>query len=93
MAGNYLQFMHLENASGTVWSVDDHWTTSATWTAGVFSEGRTITVPAGLAAGTYDIKVGLSGGSPWTDFGLVSGTGVTDPDGSHRYKVGTLTIR
>src|SRR4030095_16581462 len=38
MAGNYLQFMHLVNASGQVWSVDDHTTTSATWTAGPYAE-------------------------------------------------------
>jgi glucose/arabinose dehydrogenase len=93
MAANYLQFMHLENAAGTVWSVDDHNTTSASWTTAPFSETRTITVPANMPVGTYDIRVGLSGGNPWTDLTLVPGTGVTDPDGSHRYKVGTLTVR
>ncbi|MBI5721711.1 MAG: putative Ig domain-containing protein, partial [Burkholderiales bacterium] len=92
MPANYLQFMHLVNAAGQTWSVDDHWTTSATWTAGPFAETRTITVPAGLAAGSYDIRVGLSGGDPWVDLTLALGAGVTDPSGDHRYKVGTLTV-
>jgi hypothetical protein len=92
MAANYLQFMHIVSPTGQTWSVDDHWTTSATWTSGPFTETRTITVPATLTAGTYDIRVGLSGGSPWTDLTLVMGSGVTDPGGSHRYKVGTLTV-
>jgi len=92
MAANYLQFMHLVNAAGQVWSVDDHWTTSATWSAGPFSEVRTITVPAGLANGTYDIRVGLSGGNPWVDLTLAMGAGVTDPAGDRRYRVGTLTL-
>ncbi|MBL8344626.1 MAG: tandem-95 repeat protein [Rubrivivax sp.] len=92
MAANYLQFMHLVNAAGQTWSVDDHSTTSATWTPGPFSEVRTITVPAGLANGTYDIRVGLSGGNPWTDLTLAMGAGVTDPAGDHRYRVGTLTL-
>ncbi len=92
MAANYLQFMHLVNAAGQVWSVDDHATSSANWSAGPFTEVRTITVPAGLAAGSYDIRVGLSGGNPWTDLALAMGPGVTDPANDHRYKVGTLTI-
>jgi len=92
MAADYLQFMHLVDSSGTTWSVDDHWTTSASWTAGLFSESRSITLPA-LPAGIYDIRVGLSGGNPWLDLALVAGTGVTDPDNSHRYKVGTITVR
>ena len=92
MAANYLQFMHLVNAGGTTWSVDDHWTTSATWVAGAFAQTRTITVPSSLAAGTYDIRVGLSGGNPWTDLALVMGAGVTDPSSDRRYKVGTLTV-
>ncbi len=73
--------------------MDDRWTTSSTWTAGPFSETRSIVLPADVPAGTYDIRVGLSGGNPWTDLALVAGTGVTDPDNSHRYKVGTLTVR
>jgi lysophospholipase L1-like esterase len=89
---NTLQFMHLVNASGAQWSVDDHWTTSASWTSGVFSEVRTITVPAGLANGNYDIRVGLSGGNPWVDYALGAGAGVTDPGNDRRYKVGTLTV-
>jgi hypothetical protein len=93
MAANYLQFMHLVNAAGTTWSVDDHATTSSSWASAPFSETRTIAVPATLPVGTYDIRVGLSGGSPWTDFTLVAGTGVTDPGNSHRYKVGTLTVQ
>jgi hypothetical protein len=92
MAANYLQFMHLVNGAGQTWSVDDHATTSASWSAGPFTETRTITVPAGLAAGSYDIRVGLSGGNPWTDLVLAMGPGVTDPANDHRYKVGTLTI-
>jgi hypothetical protein len=92
MAANYLQFMHLQNAAGAFWSVDDHWTTSASWTAGVISETRAITVPVGIASGTYDIRVGLSGGNPWTDLTLVLGSGVTDPGGVHKYKVGTLIV-
>jgi hypothetical protein len=67
-------------------------TTSGSWTSGAFTEARSITLPASLPAGTYDIKVGLSGGNPWTDIALVMGTGVTDSDGGHRYKVGTLTV-
>jgi len=92
MAANYLQFMHLQNAAGTFWSVDDHWTTSASWTAGVTSETRAITVPTGIASGTYDIRVGLSGGSPWADLALVLGSGVTDPGNVRKYKVGTLVV-
>jgi lysophospholipase L1-like esterase len=92
MAANYLQFMHLVGSGGQTRSVDDHWTTSATWTAGVFSQTRTITVPSGLAAGTYDIRVGLSGGNPWVDLPLVMGAGVTDPGGDRRYKIGTITV-
>lgn len=92
MAANYLQFMHLVGSGGQTWSVDDHWTTSASWTSGAFTQTRTITLPSGLAAGTYDIRVGLSGGNPWTDLALVAGSGVTDPSGDHRYKVGTLTV-
>jgi lysophospholipase L1-like esterase len=84
--------MHIVSATGQTWSVDDHWTTSATWTAGPFTETRTIAVPAALTAGTYDIRVGLSGGSPWTDRTLIMGSGVTDPAADHRYKVGTLTV-
>jgi len=93
MAANYLQFMHLVSSTGQAWSVDDHWTTSATWASGPFTETRTITVPSTLAAGTYDIRVGLSGGNPWTDQTLVVGSGVTDPANDHRYKVGTITIQ
>jgi hypothetical protein len=92
MTANYLQFMHIVSATGQTWSVDDHWTTSATWTAGPFTETRTITVPAALTAGTYDIRVGLSGGDPWTDKTLVVGSGVTNPGTEHRYKVGTLIV-
>jgi len=92
MALNYLQFMHLVNASGQQWSVDDHATTSATWTAGPYTETRTIALPSTLGAGTYDIRVGLAGGSPWTDIALVMGTGVTDPGNLHHYLVGTLTV-
>lgn len=92
MAANYLQFMHLVGSGGQTWSVDDHWTTSASWTSGAFTQTRTITLPSGLAAGAYDIRVGLSGGNPWTDLALVAGSGVTDPSGDHRYKVGTLTV-
>jgi len=87
-----LQFMHLVNAGGQIWSVDDHWTTSATWTAGAFTETRTINVPPGLPAGTYDIRVGLSGGNPWGNFALATGTGVTDPAGDRRYRVGSITV-
>jgi hypothetical protein len=92
MAANYLQFVHFQNSAGQVWSVDDHWTTSATWTAGPFAQTRTITVPSAMAVGTYDIRVGLSGGNPWTDLALVAGTGVTDLGSDHRYKVGTITV-
>lgn len=90
MSANLLQFMHLDRNGSTVASVDDHWTTSATWAAGPFAETRTITAPTAL--GTYDIRVGLSGGNPWVDFVLATGTGVTDETNSHRYKVGTLTV-
>ena len=93
MAANYLQFMHLVNSAGQAWSVDDHFTTSATWASGPFTETRTITVPSTLANGTYDIRVGLSGGSPWTDQTLIIGSGVTDPANDHRYKVGTITVQ
>jgi hypothetical protein len=89
---NYLQFMFFVNASGQQWSVDDHGTTSATWAQGPFTETRTVTVPATLAPGTYDICVGLAGGTPWTDVALVMGAGVTDPGSNHHYKVGTLTV-
>ncbi|MFO1265944.1 MAG: putative Ig domain-containing protein [Rubrivivax sp.] len=91
-ATDTLQFMHLVGSSGQVWSVDDHWTASATWAAGTFTEARTITVPAGLRAGSYDIRVGLSGGNPWGNFALAAGAGVSDPAGDHRYRVGTLTV-
>ena len=93
MAANYLQFMHLVSSGGQTTSVDDHWTTSATWASGAITETRTITVPSTLATGTYDIRVGLSGGSPWTDLALVVGSGVTDPSNDHRYKVGTITVQ
>lgn len=92
MAADYLQFMHLVDSAGRAWSVDDHWTTSATWVAGVFSQVRTIVLPSTLATGSYDIRVGLSGGNPWVDHPLVAGTGVTDPGNDRRYKVGTLTV-
>ncbi|MBL8339841.1 MAG: tandem-95 repeat protein [Rubrivivax sp.] len=92
MAANYLQFMHLVGSGGALWSVDDHMTTSATWTAGPFSQTRTITLPATLTAGTYDVRVGLSGGNPWADIALAMGAGVTDPGNDRRYKVGTLTV-
>ncbi|MBI5721734.1 MAG: putative Ig domain-containing protein [Burkholderiales bacterium] len=92
MSTNALQFMHFVNSAGQAWSVDDHWTSSATWSAGGFSETRTITVPAGLPSGTYDIRIGLSGGNPWGNFALAAGPGVTDPAGDRRYKVGTLTV-
>jgi len=92
MAANYLQFMHLVGAGGTTWSVDDHWTTSNTWTPGPFSQVRTISLPPTIATGSYDIRVGLSGGNPWTDQALAMGTGVTDPGGDRRYKVGTVTV-
>ena len=93
MSVNSWQFMHLVSSGGQSWSVDDHSTTSATWSPGAFTETRTITVPSTLATGTYDIRVGLSGGSPWTDFTLIMGSGVTDPGSQHRYKVGTLTLQ
>ena len=92
MAANYLQFMHIVGSGGQAWSVDDHWTTSSAWASGAFAQARTITLPSTLAAGTYDIRVGLSGGNPWTDLGLVVGSGVTDPGNDHRYKVGTITV-
>ncbi|MFN0185547.1 MAG: putative Ig domain-containing protein, partial [Aquabacterium sp.] len=92
MAANYLQFMHLVGSAGQTWSVDDHWTTSATWAAGAFAQTRAIALPQGLAAGTYDIRVGLSGGNPWADLALLMGSGVTDPGNDRRYKVGTLTV-
>jgi hypothetical protein len=92
MALNYQQFMHLVNAAGQVWSVDDHMTTSASWAAGNFTQTRTVTVPAGVPSGTYDIRVGLSGGNPWLDLVLATGAGVTDPGGDRRYRVGTLTV-
>ena len=66
--GNLLQFMHLDNGTSFV-SVDDHTVSSATW-SGSAADARTITIPATLAAGTYDIRVGLSGGSPWTNYPL-----------------------
>lgn len=92
MALNYQQFMHLVNAAGQSWSVDDHMTTSATWTAGNFTQTRTITVPASLPSGTYDIRVGLSGGNPWLDLVLATGAGVTDPGTDRRYRVGSITV-
>ncbi len=51
-----------------------------------------ITLSSTLAAGTYDIRVGLSGGNPWTDPALLAGSGVTDPSNDRRYKVGTITV-
>ena len=90
MSANLLQFMHLDLNGNTVASVDDHATTSATWTPGPFTETRTITAPTTL--GTYDIRVGLSGGNPWVDFVLATGAGVLDETNSRRYKVGTLTV-
>jgi len=92
MATNYQQFMHLVNAAGQSWSVDDHWTTSSTWTTGSFTQTRTITVPAGVPSGTYDIRVGLAGGDPWLNLVLATGTGVTDPASDRRYRVGTITV-
>ncbi|MFM9882536.1 MAG: putative Ig domain-containing protein, partial [Burkholderiales bacterium] len=93
MSADLLQFMHLESSTGQIASVDDHATTSATWTNGPFSETRTISIPSTLAVGTYDIRVGLSGGNPWTDKLLIMGSGVTDPANDQRYKVGTITVR
>ena len=46
-----------------------------------------------LASGTYDIRVGLAGGSVWAEQALLIGTGITEPDNSHRYKVETLTVQ
>jgi hypothetical protein len=93
MAQNYLQFMFFVNSAGQQWSVDDHGTNSATWASGPFTETRTITVPSTLAAGTYDIRVGLAGGSPWADQALIMGSGVTDQANLNHYKVGTLTVQ
>jgi len=93
MPTDYMQFMHLVGPGGQMASVDDHWTTSSTWTTAPFTEARTIVVPASLAPGTYDIRVGLSGGNPWIDVPLLMGTGITDPDGDNRYRVGTLTVQ
>jgi hypothetical protein len=92
MAADYQQFMHLVNAAGQSWSVDDHWTTSSAWTAGAFTQTRTITGPASLPSGTYDIRVGLAGGDPWLNLVLATGTGVTDPAADRRYRVGTLSV-
>lgn len=92
MALNYQQFMHLVNAAGQSWSVDDHMTSSATWTSGNFTQTRTITVPASLPSGTYDIRVGLSGGNPWLDLVLATGAGVTDPGADRRYRGGSITV-
>lgn len=92
MADNFQQFMHLVNAAGQSWSVDDHWTTSASWTTGSFTQTRTITVPASLPSGTYDIRVGLAGGNPWLNLVLATGTGVSDPAADRRYRVGTITV-
>ena len=93
MSADLPQFMHRVSASGEISSVDDHWTTSAIWMNGPFSETRTITIPSTLAVGTYDIRVGLSGGNPWSDKVLIMGSGVTDPEIDQRYKVGTITVR
>ena len=89
MAANCLQFVHLVGSGGQTWSVDDHRATSA---SGAFAQTRTITMPSALAAGTYDIRVGLSGGNPWVDVVLATGAGVLDETNSHRYKVGTLAV-
>ncbi len=90
MAANLLQFMHLSVDSVPVASVDDHFTTSASWTPGPFSQTRTITAPTAL--GTYEIRVGLSGGNPWKDFALITGAGVLDERNFHTYRVGTLIV-
>jgi hypothetical protein len=92
MAANYQQFMHLVNTAGQSWSVDDHPTTSSTWTTGAFTETRTVTVPASLPSGTYDIRVGLAGGDPWLNLVLATGTGVTDPGTDRRYRVASITV-
>jgi hypothetical protein len=90
MSANYLQFMHLDSGRNIA-SVDDHNVSSATWN-GSSPDPRIITVPATLPVGVYDIKVGLSGGNPWTDISLAMGTGVTNPGNTNAYKVGTITI-
>lgn len=90
MSANLMQFMHLNINGSIAASVDDHMTTSATWTPGLFAQTRTITAPTAL--GTYDIRVGLSGGNPWKDFVLITGVGVLDETNSQTYKVGTLTV-
>ena len=92
MASNYLQFMHLVSNSGQSSTVDDHSTTSATWSTGIFSEVRTITVPAALSRGTYDIRVGLAGGTPFANVPLIMGAGVSNFGTSNRYKVSTLVV-
>ncbi len=89
MAVDYLQFMHLSNDGNSV-SVDDHTVKSSSW-SGSAVDTRSITIPSSLAVGTYDILVGLSGGSPWKNIELLTGSGVTNV-GDNKYKVGTLTV-
>ncbi len=48
--------------------------------------------PPASATRAVTVRVGLSGGNPWTDFALITGAGVLDETNSKTYKVGTLTV-
>lgn len=50
--------MHLDNGV-TFYSVDDHWINTTNW-SGNATDTRTITIPASIPPGKYDILVGLS---------------------------------
>ena len=77
MGENFLSFIHLVNASGTTFSVDDHAPVPPTssWSDSV-SYTRNITVPASLPNGTYSVRVGLYR-SPATRQSINMGSGVT----------------
>ena len=89
---DYLQFMHLDNGQ-TSYSVDDHDFLFISSNSSL-SDLRTITVPQGIAEGTYDILVGLSwldSSSNWVNFPLNVWQWVVNK-GDNRYKVGTLFV-
>jgi hypothetical protein len=91
MGENLLSFVHLVNASGATFSVDDHSPVPATSTwSGSVSYTRNITVPATLANGAYTVRIGLYR-APSTRISIAMGSGVS-VDEQLRYTVATLTV-
>ena len=89
----YEIFVHFTDAKGNIIFQDDHSPTTPTtqWTGGPYADtARTVTIPATLAAGTYNIMAGLFNSAGRLT--LTPGSGVV-PDNQTRYQIGTLTVQ